>query len=137
MNRGIGQGKGGGRPTTITPEKVSVLLTAFEHGFSTQEALQHANIAKSTYERKKANDPKFRDQIWAAQMKLVLMAKVSLANSIREGDMPTVRWYLERKCPEEFGRHTQPESDDWDMRNITVVLPGSKPHPRIIPEKTY
>lgn len=131
-HRNKGQGKGGGRPEAITPAKASILLAAFENGLNLKQALQHANVAKATYERKRANDPKFRDQIEAAQTKLIILAKAGIANKIRQGDATTLRWYLERKCPEEFGRHVMDHDADALPSNIRVVLPmGSKPHPRI------
>ena len=103
-----------------------------ENGFTLKEALIEAGITDDAYRRFLDKSADFRGQIEAAKMKLVMLSRSELAKAIREGDMTTVRWFLERKLSEEFGRHNEQE-DVW-RKNITVILPGSKPHPRIIPE---
>jgi len=90
-----------------------------------------AGIHTSSYERLKLKDAQFRRQIEAAQKKLIITARSKLAAAIEKGDMPTVRWFLERKVPEEFRPKFDP--DDLPPPNVTVILPGSKPHPRITP----
>lgn len=46
-----------------------------------------------------------------------------------------IRWYLERKCPEEFStRFVDDRTDNPLAEGTVIVLPGSKPHPRILPE---
>lgn len=132
--RRIGRGKGGGRPLSITPEKSAKLLVALEHGFSLQESLQQAEISDDAYRRLLDKSAKFRGEITAAKMKLVMLARSTIAKAINQGDMPTVRWFLERKVPEEFGRHRLEAESTWPPENMTIILPGSKPHPRIIPE---
>ncbi len=129
-------GRQSGRPSSATPEKLAVLIAAIEHGFSLIESLQQAALSDDAYRRLIKKSPKFRQEITAAKMKLVMLARSSVARSINEGDMATVRWYLERKCPEEFSmRVVKDKSDNPLPEGTVIVLPGSHPHPRIIPEE--
>ncbi|MCK5018429.1 MAG: hypothetical protein KAS32_15325 [Candidatus Peribacteraceae bacterium] len=128
---GIGQGVGGGRKPSIKEKQVAILVAAIENGFVVKEALTHAKIKKDAYYRKLKNDVKFRDRIEVADMKLKMKAKANMANAIRNGDMRTTRWFLERKVPEEFGRKRLEDSNESSNRNIQVILPGSRQHPRI------
>jgi len=133
--RRAGQGKGGGRPPSITPEKSAKLFAALENGFTLNESLQHAEISDDAYRRMLNKSPKFRGEIAVSKMKLVMAARSKVAQAINSGDMPTVRWYLERKLPEEF--NPRRIEDQWDNplpQGTVIILPGSKPHPRIIPE---
>ena len=127
-----GQGKGGGRKSSITSEKAAILLLALENGLNVKESLIQAGFSQDAYDRKLLKDEKFRGQIAAAKMKLIILAKASLAQKIKQGDGPTIRWYLERKCPEEFGRQAL-EQEDTSYMPQYVVLPGGR-HPRITPD---
>ncbi|MDD5469332.1 MAG: hypothetical protein PHO92_00820 [Candidatus Peribacteraceae bacterium] len=130
----IGQGKGGGRKSSITHEKAAILIAALGNGLTVKESLLQADLSQDAYERRLKKDEKFRGQIAAAKVKLQILAKAGMAQKIRKGDSAMIRWYLERKCPEEF----RPIRDDGGYENplpagTTIILPGSKPHPRIIP----
>jgi len=65
-------------------------------------------------------------------MKLTILAKANLAQKIKQGDGSTIRWYLERKCPEEFGRQAL-EREDTSFIPQYVVMPGGR-YPRITPD---
>jgi hypothetical protein len=126
-----GQGKGGGRPASITSEKSAKLIVAIEHGFTLAEALQQAEISDDAYRRLLKKSPKFRGEIATAKRKLAMLARYTIANAIKQGDMTTVRWWAERKIPEEFGRQAIERDTNTLPPGFTVVLPGTKPHPRI------
>lgn len=124
-----------GRRSTITPEKTAILLMGLENGLTVKEALIHAGFSQDAYDRRLQKDVQFRGQINTAKAKLVILAKSKIANAIQSGDMPTVRWFLERKVPQEFGRQVMENDESVSHSNITVIVPmGNKPHPRIIPE---
>jgi hypothetical protein len=127
----IGQGKGGGRPPSITPEKSAILFAALENGFSLSESLAQAGISDDAYRRLLEKSEKFRGEITAAKMKLVMLARSKVALSINAGDMPTVRWFLERKVPEEYGRQATLNDGLPQAREFITILPGNKPHPRL------
>jgi hypothetical protein len=124
-----------GRKPSITPKKRSIFLAAIENGLKVKEALVQANIHESSYKRLKLSSAQFRTEIEVAEMKLTMAARSKVALAIQSGDMPTVRWYLERKVPEEFRPQIGDDGQPAGLPPGTViVLPGSKPHPRIIPE---
>lgn len=122
-----------GRKSTVTPEKTAIFLWAVENGFTMKEAQQESGISQDAYDRHRAKSAEFRGQIEVAKMKLNMVARGKLASAINNGDMPTVRWYLERKIPEEF----RPQSGDEGMPlippNMVWIIPGGK-HPRITPQ---
>lgn len=123
-----------GHPASITDHKRSLFLTSIAAGKTIVEACDEAEISESAYKRLKLKSAQFRTEIDVARRKLVIMARSKLAAAIEAGDMATVRWYLERKVPEEF----RPQfGDDGTPPGLppgtVIVLPGSKPHPRIVP----
>ncbi|HVW67060.1 MAG TPA: hypothetical protein VHA78_05025 [Candidatus Peribacteraceae bacterium] len=121
-----------GRPGSVTAEKSAIFLIAMENGLTLKEALIDAGISDDAYRRLLDKSADFRGQIEVAKMKLQILAKAGMAKKIKQGDGPMIRWYLERKLPEEFVRRSQEGvEDDW-KKNVTVILPGSKPHPRIL-----
>lgn len=115
-----------GRPSSLTPEKSAKLLIALEYGLNLKESLQLAGISDDAYRRRLKKDPEFRGQITASEMKLIIVAKLSIAKKIYEGDVKTSRWYLERKCPEEFGRHSKSQEEMRNHEHLTMILPGGE-----------
>lgn len=65
--RRIGQGKGGGRKGSITPEKAAILLAALENGLTVKESLQQAELSQDAYDRRLQKDGKFRGQVAVAK----------------------------------------------------------------------
>lgn len=130
-----GQGKGGGRKPSITPEKGAILLAALENGLTLKESLLQAEVSEDAYKRLLKKSEKFRTQIAVAKVKLSILAKAGMAKRIQQEDGAMIRWYLERKCPEEFStRLVEDKRDNPLPEGTTIILPGSYPHPRIIPE---
>lgn len=90
-----------GRPHVITSEKVRELKIAFCFGCSDEEACQFAGVKSSTfYDFCKAH-PEFSEQKELWKRNPVLRAKKLIYDSL-EYDLKTARWYLERKCKDEF-----------------------------------
>lgn len=121
---------------SITAEKSALFLIALENGFSITDAQAQAGFSDDAYRRKLKKSAVFSKLVELAKQKLGFMARSKLASAIAAGDMATVRWYLERKFPEEF----RPSFGDGDSvpglpPGTVIVLPGSYPHPRINPEK--
>lgn len=119
--------------STVTPEILSKFIAAIENGFTLKEALVQAGMNDMQYRRVLKRSDNFKRTLEIAEMKLTMAARSKVSKAIDHGDMPTVRWYLERKVPEEF----RPSFGDNDFpvglpAGSTIILPGSKPHPRII-----
>lgn len=90
-----------GRPRVITSEKIMELKQAFHLGCTDEEACQYAGVKISTfYDFCKAH-PEFSEQKELWKKNPVLRAKKLIYDSL-ESDLKTARWYLERKCKEEF-----------------------------------
>jgi hypothetical protein len=95
-----------GRPTAITESVVRKLEQAFRHDFTVEEACRTSGIARSTYySHLKANED-FSDKMARSQAYLVIKARDTICKAIKDGNLRTAKWYLERKHPEEFSlRH--------------------------------
>ena len=123
---------------TVTAEKSALFLIALENGFNIKDALAQAGFSDDAYRRKLKSSAVFSKLVDLAQQKLGFLARSKLAAAIAAGDMTTVRWYLERKFPEEF----RPSFGDGDTPaglppGTVIVLPGDYPHPRINPERPH
>ena len=132
INRGARNGKGVGRPESITEEKASLLISAIENALTLEQAYIHAEVSEASYRRKLIADKQFRLKIEAAKQKLKMLAKAGMANKIKQEDGPMIRWYLEKAESENFGRHFGDDDFALGFGNITLILPGRKPHPRIV-----
>lgn len=106
-------------------------MVAIENGLTLKESLHEAGITDDAYRRKLESSAEFRGQMEGAKMKMTMLARSKIAMAINAGDMTTVRWYLERKVPEEF-RLSHIDEDLPIADNITVIIPGGK-HPRFTP----
>jgi hypothetical protein len=84
----------------------------------------------SSYRRLLKSSSIFAEKVEAAKLGFILLAKDGLYKRVKEGDGATIRWVLERKKPEEYGRKSE-ESSFGLPPNLITVLPGSKPHPRV------
>lgn len=120
--------------STLTPEKLSVFLVAIENGLLLEDALSEAKMSDPQYRRLLKRSADFRAKLAVAERKLHILVKSKIANAISQGDMTTVRWWAERKIPEEFRPQIGDEGNPLNgFGNITVIVPmGNKPHPRIV-----
>ena len=121
-----------GRPSRMTPEVVGKLREVFLLDYNVEEACQYAGIHKDTYYEYLKKNPEFSDEMAQAQRGLAKAAKRAVAIAIIEHKNARIALeYLKHRRPEEY--RTKVEDLAPIARNITVILPGSKPHPRIIP----
>lgn len=131
-SRSIGKGKGGGRPRAVTPAIVQILTACFNHDFTIEEACSEAKISKVTYYAELKRNPKFLNEMARAQLVPILVAKRTIVTKIQNGDGNLALRFLERRQPERYKLRSDVEVEL--PPNITVVIPGSKPHPRILPD---
>ncbi len=96
-----------GRPTVFHNEVVHKLEQAFAIGCTVEEACIVSGVSRSAYYNKLNNDPDFMDRMARIQLFLIIKARHTVYDAIRRGDTKTSRWYLERKCRDEFGAQTQ------------------------------
>lgn len=91
-----------GRPSAMTPEIINKLEQAFSMGASDAEACAYVDIATSIFYRYQDAHPEFRERKNQLKEKMVLKARSVILNALNEKDKDTAKWYLERKCKNEF-----------------------------------
>lgn len=97
-----------GRPTVMTKEILSKLEMAFAIGSSDVEACLFANIAPATlYNYQKKNED-FLERKEELKQTPLLKARKLIIDSIAH-DLPTAKWYLERKLKNEFSTKVETE----------------------------
>lgn len=90
------------RPKKFTDEVVGKLEYAFMKGFNITEACNYAEISRDTYYEYLKKNQDFSDKMERAQTNLQRRAKINLAEAIENGDLGESKYYLERKCKDEF-----------------------------------
>lgn len=91
-----------GRPTKYTPTVVTKLKAAFANSFTVDQACLYAGITKETFYQWLDKRPEFTDQMTKAREAPTMKAKEVVVDSVRNGDVSSAKWWLERKAPEEF-----------------------------------
>lgn len=91
-----------GRPTKMTEELVGKLEQGLAHGFSVAEACDYAEINRDTYYEWLKKSEGFSDRMNRAQTDLQRRAKINLSTAINKGDVELSKYYLERRCKDEF-----------------------------------
>lgn len=90
-----------GRPTEMTDVKIQKLEQAFALDATIKEACFYADISPQTYYNWIEAKPELLERFNALREKLVLQARQTIADNIKE-DSKTAQWYLERKRKDEF-----------------------------------
>ena len=90
------------RPKKISDNIVRKLEYAFSKGLNITEACNHAEITRDTYYRWIDEIEGFSDKMERAQTNLQRRAKITLADAIEGGNLEESKYYLERKCKDEF-----------------------------------
>jgi len=106
----------GGRPSIFNPEILQKLQAAFNIGCSDREACLYAGVKPSTFYDYCAKHPEFSEQKEQWKKNPVLRAKYFIYENLTK-DLKTARWYLERKCKDEFSlRNDLPEDKKDDTK---------------------
>ena len=113
------------RPRKINEEVVGKLEYAFMKGFNVTEACDYAEISRDTYYDNLKKNKKFSDRIERAKTNLQRCAKLNLAEAIESGDLDESKYYLERKCKDEFSpkqeiQHSGTMEINNPMANLTT-----------------
>lgn len=123
--------KGAGRPTTITEEKILILLEGLMYDFTLKEALTVAGIPKTNYHSRYNKDALFRERIARAEQYALTLSKKTMLQQIEDGDGALALRFLERRQPERY--RTRIENENPPIPPMTVILPGARAHPRFSP----
>lgn len=92
----------GGRPTKMISEVVSKLEMGFMKGLNITQCCRYANISRPTFYEYCNNHPEFLDKIEELQSDPSAKAKINIVDAIEGGDLELSKWWLERKCKDEF-----------------------------------
>ncbi len=94
-----------GRPTVLTPDTVAKLVSVLQRGVSITKACIYARIDRATFYRKYNEDADFCSKIdQARNFATIAAAEVVTDDIVKNKNVQTAKWYLERKDPEEFAQ---------------------------------
>ena len=114
-----------GRPTKMTEATVKKLDEAFAVGCSDLEACLYAGISKQTLYNYQDENPEYIDRKEKLKQNLKMHSKFNLGKSItKEKDVDDSKWYLERKCKDEFSTKSEQDitSKGEQIKDATHVL---------------
>lgn len=119
---------------SITPEKAAVIIACLENNLNVKQSLIQAKVSQDAYDRKLKSSAAFREAVATAKEMPMILTKAGIMNKLKQEDGSMLRWFAERKAPEEFS----PSFGDGDTppglpAGTVIVLPGAYPHPRIVP----
>lgn len=112
---------GAGRPSRINKDVLSKLEAAFINGFTDEQACIYASISPVTLYRYCEKHPEFRKTKELLRHSPELKAKLNINNRINKGDVEISKWYLERKCKDEFSTRAEVTGKDGNTQAIIVV----------------
>lgn len=97
------------KPKEINELTWRIIVEAWENGLSHREvSLRLRKTENATYLTAKELQemtikyPEVGELFSALQLELNMAAKLAVAESVKDGDVKTAKWYLERRAPEEF-----------------------------------
>ena len=96
------------KPKSVSDEAWTIIVEAWENGLSDREASFRASkegnvrIKESDIKKWMKDNPDIADLKEHLQVQLIGNAKLLISESIRNGDVKTAKWYLERKASNEF-----------------------------------
>ena len=98
-----------GRPTLMTLDVINKLEEAFSKGLNITHACIFANISRETFYNYCQRTTGFLDKCNSLQQQPSIKAKILINEAIDGGDVNTAKWYVERKCKDEFSLKTETE----------------------------
>lgn len=87
----------GGRPTVLTEDTVQKLEKSLQEGFSITKACKLSGISVSSYYDHLEKSPQFSEKMNLAQEWAKEKAAYNVVEAIRDGDVQTSRWFLDRE----------------------------------------
>ena len=110
-----------GRPTLMTPETLEKLELAFCQGFTDLQACIFANISRDVFYDYIKRNPSFGDRKEELKKMIDIEAKIKLVEAIKNGDMASVKFWLERKCKDEFSLKTETEHSGQIQSKVVYI----------------
>ena len=91
-----------GRPTVMTEETLRKLEQGFLMGLSDTKCCAFADISTTALYEYCTKHPKFAERKELLKNSPAIQAQINVVTAINNGDEDMSKWYLERKCKEEF-----------------------------------
>jgi len=115
-----------GRPTAITAKTITKLESILKIGGTIQEATAYAEIGERTYYDNLKSNENFRRKMQQAKHYATVAAKNVVVQSIlKDKDLNTAKWWLERRT-KEFQPKATFEGDDKNPITVKIVDYGKK-----------
>lgn len=114
----------GGRPTSMTQAVLQKLEYAFACAMSDKEASLYAGIAPATLYSYCDKNPEFAERKELLKKQPNITAKINMHGSLNAGDLDNSKWWLERKCKDEFStkQSTEHTGPNGGAININVLF---------------
>ena len=100
-----------GAPRKMTAEPLAQLEQAYSLGCTDAEACFAAGISKSTLSSFQVDNPEWLERKQLLREKMVLKAKAVIEHALSNFDVATARWFLEKRCREEYGNEVKVSGD--------------------------
>lgn len=92
------------RPTKLTPTVREKILLALAAGCTRKHAAALAGISEDSFARYRAKDKKLAAAVVRAEAEAVVACCLAIRRAAEKGKWRAAAWWLERRCPEEWGR---------------------------------
>ena len=97
------------RPSKLTPATEKVILDALRAGATRTAAFEAAGIARSKISVYLRRFGTFRDNVLQAEASAEIYMTVKLRQFVDAGSVKAVTFWLERRRPDDWGRHDRVE----------------------------
>jgi transposase len=97
------------RPTRYSPEVAEQILAALRGGNTRRAAAAAAGVTERTFERWMARFVGFVGAIEKAEAEAHLAHVATIQTAATDGTWQASAWWLERRCPEDWGRRDRLE----------------------------
>lgn len=112
--------KTAGRPPVIDEMTLQKLEAAFSLGATDSEACFQAGISPATLYNYQNENPGYLERKKQLKERMILKARMVIADALNNSDKEVAKWYLERKAKNEFS--ARQELTGADGENLIPVI---------------
>ena len=99
------------------------ILPFLQRGLSVAAACQQAGVPQQTVSDYIKKDKKLSVEIEKAKRTIEITARENIAQAIKAGSIENAKWYLERKCKEEFSIRTEHLNENHENEMVLLEIP--------------
>lgn len=119
--------KDSGRPTLMTPEVIAKLEGAFANGMTDGQACIIAGISKNTLYDYIQRNPNFGNRKEMLKQRVDIQAKKVIVDAINNGDTGTAKFWVERRCKDEFSTRQELTGTDGKQLMPPKIIISTNP----------